>query len=171
MPTDGRTDRLKVPGVGGELLLQHGVVPAEYDGLLVVLVSVPDGDVPLLSHVQNRAGEVGLDEADHGFLLGVEALQGLHLICPVGGNRSAVNISALAFPQWRIVEIQVMLETCRIAYKRMIPFRQRSADYVLLGVIRTGAGIRGLLRRGDIGGGFFSQASCKCRIWLFPALP
>lgn len=87
-------DRLKVPGVGGELLLQNGVVPAEYDGLLVVLVSVPDGDVPLLCHVLNRAAEVGLDEADHGFLVGVEALQGLHLTCTVE-NSSALKISAM----------------------------------------------------------------------------
>lgn len=78
---DGRMDGLEVPGVGSELLLQHDVVPAEGDGLPVVLVPVPDGDVPLLFHVEDRVAEVGLNEADHGFLLGVEALQGLHLVC------------------------------------------------------------------------------------------
>lgn len=86
----GATEGLQVPGVGGELLLQHDVLPADADGLLVVLVSLPDGDVSLLRHVLNRAGEVGLDEADHGFLLGVEGLQGLHLSC-TGEKRAAVK--------------------------------------------------------------------------------
>lgn len=84
-------DRLTVPGVGGELLLQHVVVPAERDGLLVVLVSVPGGDVSLPAHVEHRAGEVGLDEGDHGFLLGVVALQGLCLGC-TAEKGSAVKV-------------------------------------------------------------------------------
>lgn len=100
----GRTDgRLDGPGVGDELLLQHGVVPAEHDGLLVVPVPVLDGRVSVALQVLNSGGEVGLDEADHGFLLVVQALQGGHLTCTGGENRSAVSASALAIP-WKTPE-------------------------------------------------------------------
>lgn len=96
------------PGVGDELLLQHGVVPAEHDGLLVLLVPFLDGRVSVLLQVLNGGGEVGLDEADHGILVGVQALQGGHLTCTDGENRSAVSASALAFP-WKTPE------TCRVS--------------------------------------------------------
>lgn len=86
--TDGRTG---VPVVDDELLLQQDVLPPEGDDLLVVLVSVPDGDVSLPSNVQNHAGEVRLDEVDHGFLLLVEAQQGLHLACTAEGRGGGVG--------------------------------------------------------------------------------
>lgn len=79
----GQTDRQIVPGVGGELLLQHGVLPTEEDGFLVVFVSFSEGDVSLLVQVLNHLSEVCLNEIDHSFLLGVEALQSLHFACRV----------------------------------------------------------------------------------------
>lgn len=60
-----------VPGVGGELLLQHGVLPAQGDGVLVVRVSVFEGAVSLVAQVLNRLGEVCLNEIYQSFLLGV----------------------------------------------------------------------------------------------------
>ncbi len=74
-----QTDKQTVPGVDGELLLQHGVLPAQGDGVLVVSVSVFDGFVSLVSQVQNRLREVHLSEMYHSFLPGAEALQKLHL--------------------------------------------------------------------------------------------
>lgn len=75
----GQTDKQTVPGVGGELLLQHGVLPAQGDGVLVVSVSVFEGVVSLLAQVQNCLREVRLNEIYHSFLLGIEALQSLQL--------------------------------------------------------------------------------------------
>lgn len=104
---DGRTEG---PLVGDELLLQHCVVPAEHDGLLVVLVPVLDGRVSVALHVLNGGGEVGLDEADHGFLLFAEALQGGHLTCTGGENRSAV--SAWKTPETRRVSLLMSERLC-----------------------------------------------------------
>lgn len=79
--TDGWVDEL--PGVGSQLLLEHGGLPPQHDGFVVVLVSLSDDDVPLLVQVLHVLREVGLDQADHGLLLGVEGLQGLNLACTV----------------------------------------------------------------------------------------
>lgn len=62
-------------GVADELLFQHGVLPAQGDGVLVVCVSVFEGVVSLHAQVQNCLCEVCLNERYHSFLLGVEALQ------------------------------------------------------------------------------------------------
>lgn len=67
--------RRTVPGVGGELLVQHGVLPAHRDGLLMTRVSVFERRVPLLTQVLHRLSEVSLDQIYHGFLLSVECLQ------------------------------------------------------------------------------------------------
>lgn len=71
----------KVPGVGRQLLLEHRVLPPQHNGFVVVLVSLSDDDVLLLVQVLHVLSEVGLDQADHGLLLGVERLQGLDLAC------------------------------------------------------------------------------------------
>ena len=86
-----QTDKQMVPGVGGELLLQHGVLPAQGDGILVVRVSVLEGHVSLVAQVLNCLGEVCLDEVYHGFLLRVEALQSLHLTWRVRRKHSVCD--------------------------------------------------------------------------------
>lgn len=64
----------KLPGVGGQLLAQHGVLPPQHNAVVVVLVSLSDDNVPLLVQVLHVLSEVGLYQADHCLLLCVEAL-------------------------------------------------------------------------------------------------
>lgn len=73
----------KLPGVGSQLIGEHGVLPPQHNGFVVVLVSLSDDNVPLLVQVLHVLSEVGLNQADHSLLLGVEALQGLDLACTV----------------------------------------------------------------------------------------
>lgn len=73
----------KLPGVGGQLLGEHGVLPPQHDAFVVVPISLSDDNVPLLVQVLHVLREVGLNQADHSLLLGVEALQGLDLTCTV----------------------------------------------------------------------------------------
>lgn len=91
------TDKQMVPGVGGELLLQHGVLPALRDGVLVVCVSVFEGHVSLVAQVLNCLGEVCLDEVYHSFLLGVEALQSFHLTWRVQRKHSVCDRKTFYF--------------------------------------------------------------------------
>lgn len=72
-----RSDRQTVPGVAGELLLCHAVLPAQVDGFLVMCVSVFEGVVPLLAQTLNHLGEVCFDQFYHSPLLSVEALTSL----------------------------------------------------------------------------------------------
>lgn len=73
--------RQTVLGVGNELLPQHGIVPTEDNGLLMVFVSLSDVDFSLLVQVLNRLSEVCLNQSDHRFLLVTEGLQILQFIC------------------------------------------------------------------------------------------
>lgn len=73
--------RQTVPGVGYELLPQHGILPTEGDGILMVFVSLFDGLVSLLVQVLNRMSEVCLNQSDHSFLLVTEGLQILNFTC------------------------------------------------------------------------------------------
>lgn len=73
--------RQTVLGVGDELLLQFAILPTEVDGILMVFVSISDGDVSLLVQVFNRLSEVCLNQSDHSFLLVSEGLQILNFTC------------------------------------------------------------------------------------------
>lgn len=133
----------------------------------MVLVSVPDGDVSLLSNVQNRAGEVCLDEVDHGFLLLVEAQQGLHLACTAGRKGQYLSLC----PRSRAQQSRNPGFTLTYSWSftfiaNMIIFGQKLSDYVLLGIMGNGGGIIGVVRR--ISMDLFSQTSCKGRRWLCP---
>ena len=68
-----------LPGVGGELRLQVGVVLLQGDVPQVVGVALLDGAVPLVGDELERLGEVGLHQAEDGGLLGVLSLQGFQL--------------------------------------------------------------------------------------------
>ena len=67
---------MRLLGIGGDLFFQHGVIPAQGDGVLVIYVSVLEGVVSVLGQILNHLGEVCLNEVYHGVLLGIEALQG-----------------------------------------------------------------------------------------------
>lgn len=81
-----QTETQTVPGVGGELLLQHGVLLAQGDASQLVCVSIFEGVVSLLAQVLNCLGEVCLNEIYQSFLLGVEALQCFHFTWRVQGK-------------------------------------------------------------------------------------
>ncbi len=68
---DRQTDKQTVLGEGDKLLLQHGVLSAQGDGILAVCVSVSEGDVSVVAQVVNCLGEVCLNEIYHSSLLGV----------------------------------------------------------------------------------------------------
>lgn len=72
-----------IPSVGDELFLHHGVLSAQGDGILVVCVPFSKGDFSLLAQVLNCLGKVCLNERDHSFLLGIEALKSLNFTCKV----------------------------------------------------------------------------------------
>lgn len=76
-------ESLTVPGVAGELLLHHGVLPAQDDGILVVRVSVFKGILSLLAQILNCPGEVCFNEIYLCSLLSNEALTSLQFICGV----------------------------------------------------------------------------------------